>query len=73
MLGVRRLQQTNLFMNRQCIALTVLLYRVDCDDCGAPRIGRKQDGSVEPLDADCPVCSSTEYTVLANESAATAD
>ena len=40
-----------------------IVYRMDCEECGAPRIGRKQENTVEPLRDECQICGSAQYAL----------
>ena len=43
----------------------VVVYQLDCADCGESRVGRETDDGIRPVRDECPECGSSEYEVSA--------
>lgn len=43
----------------------MVLYAVDCANCGERRVGPESDGEVQPYRSECPNCGETDFKVPA--------
>jgi predicted RNA-binding Zn-ribbon protein involved in translation (DUF1610 family) len=43
-------------------------YRIECDDCGEPRIARQKNDDLVPVPRVCPNCGSEAFVVSYHDS-----
>jgi Zn finger protein HypA/HybF involved in hydrogenase expression len=46
----------------------MVVYSIECSDCGENRVGREVGDDISPYFDECPECGSDEFTVAGDRS-----